>query len=384
MSSRCPYDVAGFTFSGLPGVVIGHNQPDRLGFTNLGPDVWTCTWRRSSTATLLVDGKARAAGRPVTEMFEVAGGDPVTITVRQTAHGPLISDASSDYSTVGATRRCPPAPASRDNGYAVALRWTALTPGRPPTPSSRSTSRPDWNEFRDAARLFEVPGAESRLRRRRRPHRLPGAGQIPIRARATAAGRCRGGTRAYEWDRLIPFDALPDVLDPKDGYVVTANQAIASRTTHTTSAARRLRLSLPADPGPASKTDDLTVDDMAKIRSTLQRAGTTPTPFLVRRGAGRLLPTAADALRDVGLHRCRLTPSAAAYFNAVWKNLLADTFDDQLPADARPEGDARWWAVVEGHAGATLTDVFWDDVDTPAVETRDDILRRRSWRRGTS
>ena len=37
-----------------------------------------------------------------------------------------------------------------------------------------------------------------------------------------------GWDPAYEWDdEYIPFDALPSVLDPKDGYVVTANQAIA-------------------------------------------------------------------------------------------------------------------------------------------------------------
>ncbi len=35
----CPFDVSGFTFSGLPGVVIGHNQQIAWGFTNLGPDV---------------------------------------------------------------------------------------------------------------------------------------------------------------------------------------------------------------------------------------------------------------------------------------------------------------------------------------------------------
>ncbi len=38
-AAACPYDVAGFTFSGMPGVVIGHNQNIAWGFTNLGADV---------------------------------------------------------------------------------------------------------------------------------------------------------------------------------------------------------------------------------------------------------------------------------------------------------------------------------------------------------
>ena len=36
---RVAFDVAGFTFSGVPGVVIGHNARIAWGFTNLGPDV---------------------------------------------------------------------------------------------------------------------------------------------------------------------------------------------------------------------------------------------------------------------------------------------------------------------------------------------------------
>ena len=35
----CEFNVAGFTFAGVPGVVIGHNARIAWGFTNLGPDV---------------------------------------------------------------------------------------------------------------------------------------------------------------------------------------------------------------------------------------------------------------------------------------------------------------------------------------------------------
>ena len=39
VSAACPFRVSGFTFSGLPGVVIGHNDKIAWGMTNLGPDV---------------------------------------------------------------------------------------------------------------------------------------------------------------------------------------------------------------------------------------------------------------------------------------------------------------------------------------------------------
>ena len=37
VSEECPLDVSGFTFSGVPGVIIGHNADIAWGFTNLGP-----------------------------------------------------------------------------------------------------------------------------------------------------------------------------------------------------------------------------------------------------------------------------------------------------------------------------------------------------------
>lgn len=65
--------------------------------------------------------------------------------------------------------------------------------------------------------------------------------------------------------------------------------------------------------------------------------------------------------------------SAAAFFNVVWKNLLADTFHDQLPKDTWPDGGDRWWAVMN-RLLEHPDDAFWDDVDTPELERRDDMI----------
>ena len=39
VGDECPFDVSGFSFSGMPGVVIGHNADIAWGVTNLGADV---------------------------------------------------------------------------------------------------------------------------------------------------------------------------------------------------------------------------------------------------------------------------------------------------------------------------------------------------------
>src|SRR5262245_8736973 len=67
---------------------------------------------------------------------------------------------------------------------------------------------------------------------------------------------------------------------------------------------------------------------------------------------------------------------AAAYYNAVWRNLLIRTFDDEIPEGfARPDGSDRWFEVVRPLLDRP-TDRWWDDVRTKNKrETRDDILR---------
>ena len=35
----CPYNVVGYSFAGVPGVIVGHNDHIAWGFTNVGPDV---------------------------------------------------------------------------------------------------------------------------------------------------------------------------------------------------------------------------------------------------------------------------------------------------------------------------------------------------------
>ena len=71
-----------------------------------------------------------------TETIKVAGGDRVTIRVRSTAHGPLLSDADDWYRWIGAASPVSrPDPESQANPD-VALQWTGSNPAGAGMPSS--------------------------------------------------------------------------------------------------------------------------------------------------------------------------------------------------------------------------------------------------------
>ncbi len=377
VSRDCPFDVSGFTFAGFPGVVIGHNARIAWGFTNLYPDVQDLYLEKVSGDSVLYDGR-QVALRTREESFDIAGEDePVTVTVRESRHGPLISEASDTIAHVGEDAPVPGASPSRDEGYAVALEWTALTPGRTADALFAINAASNFDDFRDAARDFQAPSQNLVYADVDGHIGYQAPGTIPVRRTGQGDWPVPGWDPAYGWaPDPIPYEALPTVLDPEDGYVVSANQSVAGReypyflgsSFDYGYRAQRIR-------GLLEGSDELTPEDMSRIQlddySSLARA-LTPWLRSVRiedgyyRGGQQVL-SSWDFRMDAG-------SPGAAYFNVVWSRLLDLTFSDQLPPGTRPDGDSRWWAVVLSMLDEPDNE-FWDDVDTTdVVEKRDDIL----------
>ena len=380
VSSSCPYDVAGFTFSGLPGVVIGHNQTIGWGFTNLGPDVTDLYLEKVDGGSYQV-GDATKPLTTRTEVIKVAGGDPVTITVRSTEHGPLISDAYDAAAQVGKDAPAGTTAPPRGDGYAVALRWTALTPGRTADAIALIDTAQSWQDFREAARLFEVPAQNLVFASKDGTIAYQTPGRIPIRQGYDGKYPALGWDPKQTWTGYIPFDALPWLDNPADGFVVTANQASVYRsypyflTDDWSYGARSQRINdlvRLATSGGAL----MTADRMREIQLDTWNENAS---FLVPRITGaKVSGSTADALSLLkGWDFTQPRDSApAAYFNVFWKNLLLDTFGDELPEDYLPSGSDRWFTVVR-NLWATPDDPWWDDKRTPdKVETRDDDVVR--------
>lgn len=377
ITDACPFDVTGFSFSSLPGVIIGHNDRIAWGLTNLAPDV-TDLYLEQVEGDLYRVGDGWMPMETRTETIRVAGGNDVTITVRTTRHGPLLSDHSSELRDVGATAPVEveaDAPAPVDE-YAVALRWTALDPGRTADALFMLNAARDWESFREAAAMFEVPAQNLVYADVNGNIGYQAPGKIPVREAGDGRWPVPGWTGEYEWLGYIPFEALPSVLNPDEGYIVTANQPVTSPeypfllTADFDYGQRAARLhDLLADAGP------LDADTMLAIQMDSRNPmAETLVPHLLALGdLGHYYGDGLELLRDWD-YRQGPESAAAAYFNAVWRNLLRLTFHDELPESQWPAGGGRWFAVMEALLSEP-DDPFWDDVGTDQVETRDQILR---------
>jgi penicillin amidase len=380
VSAQCPYDVAGYTFSGTPGVIIGHNQTVGWGFTNLGPDVTDLYLEKVVGDTYLVGTTAKPITKR-TEVIKVAGGDDITVTVRETEHGPLVSDASDELTTVGQDAPAGVAAPPKGDGYAVALRWTALTPSRTADAINDLDTAQTWGQFRKAASEFTVPAQNMIFASTDGTIGYQTPGQIPIRQGYDGTYPAHGWDPEQTWSGFIPFDALPNVKNPSDGWVVTANNASVYRdypyfiTGDWAYGARSQRITDLVKLA-TSGTGKMTADQMRAIQFDTWNENAS---FLVPRlKDAEVSGATADAMKTLAAWDFTQPADSApaAYFNVFWKNLLLDTFGDEIPEDYWPSGGDRWFTVVRS-LWDSPKDPWWDDVRTQGkVETRDDAVVR--------
>ena len=381
VTEACPFDVSGFTFAGMPGVIIGHNADIAWGMTNLDPDVTDLFLEKVTGTTSLYDGRQEPLSRR-DEVIRIAGGGSKVITVRSTRHGPLVSDVSAQLSSVGANAEVPNGSPARDNGYAVALTWTALT-ARPTADAVFGfDTASDWGEFRDAAKSFAVPSQNLVYADTDGTIGYQAPGAIPIRKNDRSGDYpAAGWSSANDWSGLyVPFARLPSVVNPPEDMIVTANQAVtgpdypyelAAEPDHGYRSAR-IRTLLERGLRDGGKLD---VSDMARVQLD-NRSPVAPilVPYLMR----QLMTTEyyADGQRVLNEWDFRQSADSpgAAYFNVVWSNLLRLTFHDQLPESLWPDGGARWVAVV-ANLLRQPNNQWWDDASTDGViEDRDMII----------
>ncbi|MFI7640372.1 penicillin acylase family protein [Nonomuraea sp. NPDC049400] len=368
ITEDCAYDVTGFTFSGVPGVIIGHTDKIAWGFTNLGPDVADLFLEKVQGDTYLYKGQ-QVKLETRQEQIKVAGGAPVTITVKSTRHGPLINEVMDDARPSG-------------DANAVALQWTALTPGKTADAVFALNKAGDWEEFKAAASLFDVPSQNLIYADTTGKIGYQAPGRIPVREKGDGTWPVSGWTGEYDWNAApIPYDQLPSVEDPADGFIVTANNAVIDPKRYKPLLTKdwahgyrsqrirdRIKEALKKGPVDAATMSAIQQDTYNGFADTLVPA-LMQVDLAGPSGEARQLLKTWD--RTQGLDS---TP--AAYFNAVWRQVLVLTFNDELPEGARPAGGDRWYDVV-GRLLELPDDPFWDDVTTKnRKETRDDILRQ--------
>jgi penicillin G amidase len=292
-SAECPFNVTGFSFAGMLGVIIGHSDRIAWGVTNVEPDVMDLYIEKinpDNPNQYEVNGKW-VDMQLLKETIQVAGNKPIVQTVRYTRHGPILSDVSPklqqlspnpDFSrnlenlslNLSPARRShcvarvksvvasgvetlnfPPSRVGKGvrglgfssafphdvksqspnqgleipTQYAVALRWTALEPATLGYAIPLLNRAQNWEEFRTAAKNFDVPAQNLVYADIDGNIGYQMPGRLPIRAKGNGRYPVPGWTDEYEWLGYIDFEQLPKSFNPPQGYIATANNLVQNK-----------------------------------------------------------------------------------------------------------------------------------------------------------
>jgi penicillin amidase len=373
VTQDCPFDVTGVSFAGAPGVILGHNQRIAWGMTNVGPDVQDLVVERINPAN---PNQYEVNGQwvdmtIVNETIRVKGGADAPLTIRYTRHGPLIGDV------YGLEDFAPGSGLDPAYQYAFAFRWTALEVNFTWRAIFKLNRAQNFDEFRDALRDFAAPSqnlvyadVDGNI-----GYQMPG--HIPIRKSGDGQLPVPGWTGDYEWSGYIPFDELPFSYNPPQGYIATANNPVVGPD-------YPYLISLDWDAGyRAQRIQDLIVAQPKISIEYIQKMQGDDLNLGAREVLPHLLALsfddprlaeAAEALRGWN-YEMRMGSRPAAIYMGFFNALLADTFHDNVPEDYWPRGGSGSWLVLRSLL-ARPDSQWWDDRNTPGVETRDDILRR--------
>jgi penicillin amidase len=199
-------DVVGVTLPGVPYVIVGHNQRIAWGFTNVGPTVTDAFIENFNERGEYQTPQGWRQPEHRAEVIHVKGKPDVTVDVKITRHGPIVTEIFP-----GETRQ-------------LALRWS-LYDGLHMVFFDVDTAQ-NWEEFRKAFSQLDAPGQNVVYADVDGNIGYQTTGRVPIRAAGDGSLPVNGADDAHEWTGYIPFDKLPSIYNPSSGVIATANGRI--------------------------------------------------------------------------------------------------------------------------------------------------------------
>lgn len=396
------YHVAGSTFPGVPAVLLGHNEHIAWGATVTYYDL-----ADEYLETLSADGKSvifNASEVPIVEKTftfdDASTNTPVQKTFRWVPHhGPIVSEDAA-------------------NGTAISIRWRGHDGGTDldaffglGLAKSADEARLALEKVSVASQNFVVVDTDGDIgwypyaKVPSRPWATPALGPwLPLPGDGTA-----------EWGAPVPIADLPQLTNPPNGAIATANADMTGASADgdiTNDGQAAMQAWSKADGTREQRILDLldqggnahTVDTMHALQGdTYSLYGSFVVPLVLAAENGQTLTADEQAVVDaltawqltcptglVGSDPVMATDSAdpdetaesigCSAFHATFFSIVDAALADEYAA-ATVDLDSSAMLLVaralKDPASIASGDLLWDDVSTsPAVETRDDVLRK--------
>ncbi|MCI0684431.1 MAG: penicillin acylase family protein [Gemmataceae bacterium] len=351
------FHVAGVALAGMPAVMIGRNRQVAWGVTNnicSLRDLYQEKTDPAHPSCYLFDGAWEPA-KTREETIQVKGAEPVKKTIRSSRNGPIVDDIL---------------PAQARGTGPVSLRWVGAEPCGWLTALIEMNRAKSCAELREATRPWHVPtfnlvfaDADGHI-----GHQC--VGKIPIRTNWDRGYR-PGWDPQHQWRDYIPFEGLPHLIDPKRGFVVTANNRVVpddypypvSGTWSGGYRARRIRDMIEAQP-------KLTAENCQKMQLNIDsgraKAALPPLIESLRGSSDSRIRQAAEVLKQWDCV-VRAEAAAPALFNVFFTRWCAAVASERFPRETAG-------FVAANIGGLSLRLLRGDDLGWFQRQTRDQAI----------
>ena len=387
----CQLDTVGFSFAGSPYVIIGYNSDIAWGLTNMGPDVQDLFIEKINPGNenqYQVDDEWIDMQR-TTEIIEVAGSDPIVIEVRETHHGPIVSDRSFPInlsSEEGESTFREEARIDLPDNFAVSLSWSALIPGETFVGIRDFNYASNWEEFREATKKFHVPAQNLLYADRDGNIGYQSPGKLPIRRDGLHGDLpIEGWLSENDWQGFVDFEELPYTLNPSSGYIITANQSVHPDQPWPNYYARGYRAEAIERVINQYMSGKISVDDMQAMQiNNFDYSAAYVLPYVFNNVYidSQVLTELKEWAISEEKFEMNIESTGAAAWAVFYKTLAEQTFEELVVFD----NAGNEISLQPGNSDSTseifrtlLKDpnhIMWDDVNTSGKENLTDILER--------
>jgi len=310
----------------------------------------------------------------IRDSFAVKDSSYYKFSIRKTHRGPIISDVHAFNILY---------PEAGKVNSTISMRWTAFEFSDEMFAAISLNKSKDWNDFKSALRYFTVPGQNFIYADKLGNIGYVCAARLPLRTNSSPTLIYDGSTDANDWKGFVPYDEMPKFFNPSQNFIATANNKTVNN----------FRYHISNVWEPPSRIERITEllkskkfhskEDFKNYQMDFYSAYAKEiVPYILNafndvKVNDRNLRTALELLDNWNFEMSASSQVPTIYLH-FYHRLIKNIFEDELGEDLLKEyvflANIPYRIISKYLKGNSAS--FFDDINTPQIETRDDMIRK--------
>ncbi len=364
--------VSGMSLPGVPFVIIGRNQKIAWGVTNAMLD--DCDYFIEHVDSIQYPTKYLFNNQwlPIKEEIDtilVKESLPVIFSSYHTHRGPIINKIE---------------PNAKHMTTLISMKWVGYEISNEAGAFFKINKAVNWAEFQEALRTYYAPAQNFVYADVHGNIGYRTGGKIPIRKNKGPTLPFPGWVDNYDWKGFVPFEQMPQVFNPKEGFIATANNKIVDDSypyhisNHYEPHWRIKRIN-----NILSEQPKFSVEDIQRLQNDLVSVHAQEvTPLILQSFDSSYVPNsnvkiALEYFRNWN-YEMRSEDVSTTLFQTFINKMIYNVFGNKM--------DDRLYRLYDTLSSVPLTALsrlfknpkseWFDDPQTPFKELRNDVIRK--------